>query len=263
MRIKAKKSLGQNFLVDKNIIEKIVDIGNISENDSVLEIGPGSGNLTEYIIKKNPKKIFVIEKDFQLSNILRDKFKDRIFVFNKDVLKISEELICNDRLIVFGNLPYNISTQILSKWILNNSKNVWFKSFILMFQKEVANRIIAQPNSKDYSRLTILTNWRLDVEKIMDISASCFYPKPKIQSTLLKFTPKKNFYNFNNSKNLEKITKVFFSQRRKKIKQPMKNLFKKPDEISKLLNIDINLRPENLSFNDYYFITKEYENSIS
>ena len=105
MEIKAKKSLGQNFLIDKNIITKIVNVGNISNKNEVLEIGPGTGNLTEFILKKNPKKIFVIEKDINLVNLLREKFKNQIKIINEDVLNISENLISKKKLIVFGNLP--------------------------------------------------------------------------------------------------------------------------------------------------------------
>ena len=260
MQVKAKKSLGQNFLIDKNIIKKIVDEANIQKEDYVLEVGPGTGNLTEFILEKNPKKLFVVEKDIKLIEILKNKFQNKIIIINEDILNVSEDLICEKKLIVFGNLPYNISTQILSKWITNKEKKMWFKSFILMFQKEVADRIIAKTNCKNYGRLSILSNWKLNIEKIMDISASCFLPKPKIQSTLLKFYPKNNYLSFKNSKNLEKITRIFFNQRRKKIKQSLKKIFKKPDLISDKLKIDVNLRPQNLTPEKYYLITKEYEN---
>jgi len=260
VEIKAKKSLGQNFLIDKNIINKIVNIGNISVDNHVLEIGPGTGNLTEFILKKNPKKFFVIEKDKNLSNLLDKKFKNQIKIINKDILDVSENLISKDELIVFGNLPYNISTQILSKWITTFSKKRWFKSFILMFQKEVADRILAETNTKKYGRLTILANWKLNIEKIIDISPSCFFPRPKIKSSLLKFTPKKNFFKLKNPKNLELITRVFFNQRRKKIKKPFNQIFKNSKPYIEKLNINLNLRPQNLPPETYYLIVREYEN---
>ena len=260
MKIKAKKSLGQNFLIDKNVIKKIVNVANITEKDHILEIGPGTGNLTEAILEKNPYKIHVIEKDSKLSEILKKNYENRIEIINEDILKFSEHLICDEKLIVFGNLPYNISTQILAKWITKNHKIDWFKSLILMFQKEVADRIISQVNSKNYGRLSILSEWRLKIEKIIDISPSCFLPKPKVQSTLLKFTPKNDYFIFNNPKNLEKVTRIFFSQRRKKIKHSMKQLFNNYYDISSKLKIDLNLRPQNLSPSDYFLITKEYEN---
>ena len=195
MIIKTKKSLGQNFLIDRNILTKIVDTINI-EKKTILEIGPGSGNLTSYILKKKPKKVYVIEKDNNLSVLLNEKFKDQIIIINNDVLKIFEEKITNEKLTVFGNLPYNISTEILSKWIVNLKKDFWFDYLVLMFQKEVADRIIAKPNTSKYGRLSILSNWKLDIKKIMDIKPDSFLPKPKVDSSLLLFTPKKNSLNW-------------------------------------------------------------------
>ena len=257
--IKAKRSLGQNFLIDKNILKKIVSIIKI-KNKSILEIGPGTGNLTSYILKNCPKNFFVVEKDKNLSILLKKKFEDKITIINDDILKINEKNLYNEKFIVFGNLPYNISTEILSKWILNlDDKNFWFDSLILMFQKEVADRIISKFNSSKYGRLSILTNWKLDVDKICDIKSSSFFPKPKVDSSLLLFKPKKIFYQFKNPKNLEKITRVFFNQRRKKLKKPFNILFKDNTEVLNSLKIDLNLRPHNLSHEIYYKLTKEYE----
>ena len=257
--IKAKKSLGQNFLTDENILKKIVSIIKI-KNKSILEIGPGTGNLTSYILKNYPKKFFVVEKDKDLSILLKKKFADKITIINDDILKINEKNLYSEKFIVFGNLPYNISTEILSKWILNlDDKNFWFDSLILMFQKEVADRIISKFNSSKYGRLSILTNWKLDVDKICDIKSSCFFPKPKVDSSLLLFKPKKIFYQFKNPKNLEKITRVFFNQRRKKLKKPFNILFKDNTEVLNSLKIDLNLRPHNLSQEIYYKLTQEYE----
>ena len=259
MKIKSKKSLGQNFLIDKNIIKKIVETGNILSDSSVLEVGAGTGNLTEFILEKKPKKLFIIEKDEKLVEILKERFDKQINIINKDILQISEHLISPEKLIVYGNLPYNISTQILSKWITNDNQDSWYKNYILMFQKEVADRILAKTNSKNYGRLSILSNWKLDVKKIFNISASCFTPKPKIESTLLKFTPKKNYFKLKNSKNLEIVTRVFFNQRRKKIKNPLNQLFKKTEFVVEKLKLNVELRPQNLSPNTFYEIAKEYE----
>ena len=257
-----KKSLGQNFLVDKNIINKIVSVSNILNKD-VLEIGPGTGNLTEYIIKKKPNKLFLVEKDETLCEQLKIKFQNSVEIINQDILKVDEKVISKKKLLVFGNLPYNISTEIICNWIIKLEKDFWFTELILMFQKEVAERIISKINTSSYGRLSILLNWKMDVKKLIDIGPNCFYPKPKIDSSLLHFIPKKNYFPIQKSKNLEMVTRVFFSQRRKMVKNPLKQLFTNYDEISKKLNIDLKLRPQNLSLETYCNIAKEYEKLTS
>ena len=259
MQIKAKKSLGQNFLIDRNVLEQIIDTAEIT-NKEILEIGPGSGNLTAYILKKNPKKIYVIEKDNNLALLLDNKFNSKVVVINDDILKVEEDKISNEKLLVFGNLPYNISTEILSKWILNLNKKFWFEGLILMFQKEVADRIIANSNTSKYGRLSILSNWKLNIRKITDIKPESFSPRPRVDSSLLLFTPKENFFELKNPKNLEMITRVFFSQRRKMLKKPFNQIFKNPIEVSKKFNINLNLRPQNLEPDVYFNLVKEYEN---
>ncbi|WP_440692796.1 16S rRNA (adenine(1518)-N(6)/adenine(1519)-N(6))-dimethyltransferase RsmA [Candidatus Pelagibacter sp. HIMB1695] len=260
--IKAKKSLGQNFLIDNKIIDKIINCANI-KNKTVLEVGPGTGNLTGPIIKKEPKKFYVVEKDNELAAHLVGKFDNKIQIINNDILNFDESLLAKDKVIVFGNLPYNISTEILSKWIINLKNNFWFECLILMFQKEVADRIISNVNNSNYGRLSILSNWKLNIKKICDINPSSFKPQPKIESTLLFFTPKKNFYKINNPKNLEKITRIFFSNRRKMLKKPYNKLFNGDLSVSEKLNINLNLRPQNLNCETYFKLTQEYEDLIS
>ena len=259
MFIKPKKSLGQNFLIDRNVLELIVDTVDIA-NKEVLEIGPGSGNLTSFLLKKNPSKVYVIEKDDELALLLQDKFSDEIKIINDDVLKISEDKISNEKLTVFGNLPYNISTEILSKWITNLNKKIWFESLVLMFQKEVAERIIAESNTSKYGRLSILSNWKLNIKKIIDIKPQSFSPRPKVDSTLLLFTPRNNIFELKDAKNLELITRVFFSQRRKMLKKPFNQVFTNAKEVADKFNIDLNLRPQNLEPEIYFKLVKEYEN---
>ena len=259
MKIKAKKSLGQNFLIDKNIIKSIVNVGDVKKNNVILEVGPGTGNLTEYILKKNPKKIFVIEKDSNLVNLLNGKFSDKINILNKDILKFDLNNISKEKIIIFGNLPYNISTKILTQWITTHEKFKCYKKLILMFQKEVADRILAKTNSRNYGRLSIISNWRLNIKKEFNISPQCFFPKPKVDSTLLSFVPKKEFYYIKNPENLEKITRIFFNQRRKMIKNPLKQIFENPEKVATNFKLNVNLRPQNLSPLTYFNITREYE----
>ena len=257
--IKAKKSLGQNFLINNKILEKIVGITDI-RNKTILEVGPGTGNLTSLIINRKPKKLIVIEKDISLAKNLKNKFNGSLTVINDDVLNINENTLFQDKATVFGNLPYNISTEIISKWIINLKENFWFDCLILMFQKEVADRIIADFNTSNYGRLSIICNWKLDIKKICDIKPDAFFPKPKIDSSLLIFYPKKDFIKISNPNNLEMITRIFFNHRRKMLKKPFNQLFNGNQKILNKLKIDLNLRPQNLSLITYYKLASEYEN---
>ena len=257
--IRAKKSLGQNFLIDREVLEKITNVVQIKDK-TILEVGPGTGNLTSFILKKNPKKMFVIEKDDDLAINLSETFKDQLTIINDDILQVDENLIFKNKVTVFGNLPYNISTEILSKWITQTKDEFWFNNLILMFQKEVADRIIAKFNTSDYGRLSILSNWKLNVEKICDIKPESFSPRPKIDSSLLFFSPKKNFYKIKDPKNLEKVTRIFFNHRRKMLKKPFNQLFNGDQRVLNELKIDLNLRPQNLDFDTYYQLTRAYEN---
>ena len=262
MKIKSKKSLGQNFLIDENILDLICSLGNINTEDNVIEIGPGTGNLTKLIDLKKPKKLIVVEKDKKLSELLNDKFTKNITIINKDFLNLDNNFFNYSNLILFGNLPYNISSQILVKLIKIFYKNYKFKKIILMFQKEVADRIIAKYNTKNYGRLSVITNLSMDVEKIKDISPNSFRPIPKVISTILCFKPKKKVYKIKDIKNLEYITNTFFSFKRKMIKKSLNILFKESSYIINKLDLDPNIRPQNLKPSNYYKICQEFENSI-
>ena len=258
----AKKSLGQNFLIDKNIINKIIKIENINRNKTIVEIGAGYGNLTTAITDMNPKKIFAIEKDKKLFFFLNNKFKNlkNIKIINDDILNFIKKKNLEKNMIVFGNLPYNISTQILASLIMLKKWPPWYEVLILMFQKEVADRILAKPHTKEYGRLSILSNWRLEIKKHFDISKNSFFPKPKVNSTLLSFRPKKNnLFCLKNPKNLEIVTRVLFSNRRKMINKNFKKLFNENKSISKNLNLNLNVRPEELNNEIYYRIAMQYE----
>ena len=262
----AKKSLGQNFLIDNNIINKIIKISENIENKSILEIGPGYGALTKKILEHKPRELVAVEKDENLFLLLKEKLKNfnELKVINGDILNIIRKKSLGKKFIVFGNLPYNISTQILASLILIDKWPPWYEVLIFMFQKEVADRILAKPNSKEFGRLAVLCNWRLDIKKHFDVSRNCFFPKPKVNSTILSFKPKKNNKFFiKNPKNLETITKILFSNRRKMINKSFSKLFKNNLLIAKSLNLNLNQRPGELSNEMFYKIAIEYENLFS
>ncbi len=261
MLIKPKKSLGQNFLIDKNIILKIIKSAKI-RNKNIIEIGPGTGNLTNQILKNGPKSLITVEKDNNLSNLLEKKISHKNFkILNKDILKINlEKLILNDA-VIFGNLPYNISTQILVKLIKLKKWPPNYSRLVLMFQKEVAERIIAKHNTTKYGRLSVISNWRLNLIDHINISKNCFYPKPKVDSMVLIFKPKVNkSFKIKHIFNLEKITQIIFSNKRKMINKNIKSIFGKEYDV---FNLNLSNRPNNLRPDDYYRMTEYYEKKIN
>jgi 16S rRNA (adenine1518-N6/adenine1519-N6)-dimethyltransferase len=258
---KPKKKLSQNFLIDNNIVNKIIEIGKIKEDETILEIGAGYGSLTSKILSLNPKKVYAVEKDKKISSILKNKFdnKNKVKVINDDIFNIIKKNNLGKNIIVFGNLPYNISTKILSTLILVDKWPPWYQTLIFMFQKEVADRIIAKENTKNFGRLSILCNWRLEVKKHFNVTKNCFFPKPKIDSTILSFKPKKSKFTIKNPKNLETVTRILFSNRRKMINKNFLLLFKKDKSVAEKLDLKLNLRPEELSSEMFYKITMMYE----
>ena len=261
----AKKSLGQNYLIDLNIVKKIINLTKIYNKD-ILEIGPGKGALTEQILKNKPKSLILIEKDDILSKDLKLKYQNnkKIIIYNKDVLKFNFEEKLKNNSIIFGNLPYNISSQILAKIIKFKKYPPKYSALIFMFQKEMAERITGKFNTSKYGRLSILTSYRLKVLNKFNVSPNCFFPKPNVDSTILSFKPKKKYkYNIKNPKNLEIITRILFSNRRKMINKNFKKLFGSRNSIAKHLNINLKLRPEELNCDMFYKIAMIYEDLLN
>ena len=244
---KFKKSLGQNFLFDSNITDKIVRYS-LPLSDTIIEIGPGSGTLTKSILRLNVNKIILIEKDISLIKLL-EKLKEKynsIEIYNKDALSLPIWKLGIGSREVIANLPYNVSTKILI-YLLKNSCQ--FTKMTMMFQKEVANRIIAKPGTKNYGRLSVISQLKTKVKILFDIPDTAFFPKPKVQSSVVQFIPyDNNRYNFNFEK-MENLTRLVFSKKRKMIR----TIFKKEGGSSFLnsISIDPNMRPEDLTLEDF------------
>ncbi len=257
----AKKSLGQNFLSDLNIIKKIVNLTNINNHD-VVEIGPGHGAVTDQILANKPKSLILIEKDNNLSNELKLKYfkYKNIKIYNKDILNFDLEKILKKNSIIFGNLPYNISSQILVKIIKFKKWPPKYSQLIFMFQKEMAERIIGKFGTNKYGRLAILRNYRLKILNKFHVSPNCFFPKPKIYSTVLHFFPHKKIFNgIKNIDKLEKITNIFFSNKRKMINKNLKKIFKNYEELNLIKDLNTKSRPSDLKPDIYYKITEQFE----
>ena len=255
----AKKSLGQNFLIDNNIIKKIINIIDI-ENKNIIEIGAGKGALTNEIVKKKPKSLSIIEKDFYLSKELNLKYKNNkiVKIYNFDVLKLNIEKLCRKNSVIFGNLPYNISSQILVKILKFKKWPPKFTDLILMFQKELGEKILGKFPSANYGRLSILTSYRLKILKKFLVSPSCFLPKPKVTSLVIHFKPQLSTIILKDISNLEKITNIIFSNKRKMINKNIKKVLSKKD-ILLINNLKLNLRPAEIEPEIFYKIAKLYE----
>ena len=239
----AKKSLGQNFLTDLNIIKKIINLTE-TYNKDIIEIGSGKGALTDQILKNKPKSLTLIEKDYKLSNELKLKYENykNIKIYNEDILKFNLEEKLKNKTIIFGNLPYNISSQILVKIIKFKKWPPKFTSLIFMFQKEMADRIDGKYNTPKYGRLSILTNYRLKIANKFNVSPNCFFPCPKINSTVICFEPKNLLFN--------KI---------KNINNSILKIFKSKEKVNLIENLNLNSRPSEIKPEKYYEITKIFE----
>ena len=255
-----KKSLGQNFLVDKNIIKKIVNLVDIQDTN-IIEIGPGEGALTDEILKKNPKSLILIEKDNILTEKLRNKYLNNkiVKIYNADFLKFELEKIKFKKFNIFGNLPYNISSQILVKILKLKTWPPRFNNIILMFQKELGEKIIAKFPSKNYGRLSILSNYRLNVLNKFLVSPNCFFPKPKINSLVIHFKPKNNNFKIKKIDNLEKVTNILFSNKRKMINKSIKKILDQK-QIKSISELKLNYRASEIKPEIFYKIAELIEN---
>tara|TARA_B100001063_G_scaffold216492_1_gene218226 strand:- start:7108 stop:7890 length:783 start_codon:yes stop_codon:yes gene_type:complete len=255
-----KKSLGQNFLIDKNVIKKIINLTEI-KNKNIIEIGPGKGALTEEILSRKPKSLKIIEKDFELARDLKARYSKSksIEIFNADILKFNIEKIIKKKSIIFGNLPYNISSQILIKILRIDNWPPEFSDVIFMFQKELGEKISGKFPSKEYGRISIVSNSRLKIENKFLVSNECFFPKPKVTSMVIHFQPKKDIFNIKKIHNLEKVTNILFSNKRKMVNKSLKKILNN-NEINLISDLKVNLRPADIKPEIYYKITELFEN---
>ena len=252
--VKINRGLGQNFIFDLNLTDKIVKQSKPFAS-TVIEIGSGPGALTRSILKNKSAIVYAIDKDIQSKNMLSElktMYQDRLEIITDDALNYPIWKLGESPRQVIANLPYNVGTKMLITW-LKYIQN--FDLLTLMFQKEVAERIIAVPGSRNYGRLSILTNWLTQSSKLFDIPSDAFVPKPKVTSTVIQLKPlSKPLYNVS-FESLEKITQLAFSQKRKMLKSSLKEI--NGEKILEELNISPNLRPEQLSVVEFCKIAKK------
>jgi len=254
-----KKRFGQNFLQNKSIATTIVESLQIKEGDVVLEIGPGRGILTEILSKIKCRSIYAIEIDSKLADHIHTTYSPSIKIIQQDVLSFSFENYfkdLNQRIKIIGNIPYNITSPILFHILDNNS---YISHAVLMVQKEVADRLTAKENSKEYGILTIMTNVQAEVEKIFNVNRNNFHPQPNVDSAVIKVSPvKSNFddgvdFHFDLFKSIVRTT---FNNRRKMLKNTMKKILNN-EQCEMIQSVSLKLRPENLSIDDFKNLTEE------
>jgi 16S rRNA (adenine1518-N6/adenine1519-N6)-dimethyltransferase len=259
----AKKSLGQNFIFDLNLTDKIAAQAKISNDDNIIEIGSGAGSLTFSILKQNPKTLTIIEKDHRciallekLKSYFEGKITTEIKIIEGDFLEIDLKPILEKKCKIISNLPYNVATKILFL-LLEYRQNI--DSMILMFQKEVCQRIVASNNNKKYGRVAVMVNFLCFTKYLFDIGAENFTPAPRVESGLVLIEPRDRPIFDIDLKKLEKVAGVAFNQRRKMLRSSLKSLSGYSEEWAQNSGVDFSLRAENLSLEDFANLVRSLE----
>jgi 16S rRNA (adenine1518-N6/adenine1519-N6)-dimethyltransferase len=260
--LRAKKSLGQNFLMDPNILQRIVKEAKPFDDRTVIEVGPGPGGLTREIIKYPCRQVFLIEQDSRCIphlEALRAHFHGELTIVNGNALELPLHTFgCAPRRII-ANLPYNISVPLLLQWLKHLDD---FESLTLMFQKEVAARLMAAPDTPDYGRLSVMCQWRANIKKLFDLPPGAFLPSPKVSSTVVHLTPRQSREDVP-WEALEKVTKAAFSQRRKMLRSSLKRLFPAPQIFLEKAKINPERRAENLSIKEFCTLAAVWETELA
>lgn len=260
--LRAKKSLGQNFLFDLNLTRRIARAAGPLDNSTIYEIGPGPGGLTRALLAEGARRVVAVERDDRCLPALADiaeAYPGRLQVVSADALKIDErELFGTERVRIAANLPYNIGTALLVKWLTAPNWPPFWDSLTLMFQREVAMRIVAKPDSEAYGRLSVLAQWRTTPKILFDVSRSAFVPPPKITSSIVRLEPLAEPVAPAKLGDLEKITSASFGQRRKMLRQSLKALAADTEDRIRAAGIDPTARPEQLSVAEFASLARQF-----
>lgn len=257
----ARKSLGQNFLFDLNLTRRIARSAAPLSGSTVIEIGPGPGGLTRALLLEGARKVVAVEKDARALPALREiaaHYPGRLEIVEADALRYDWAAHITGEAKIVANLPYNIATPLLTGW-LTSPWPPWFSSLTLMFQKEVAERIVAAPGSDAYGRLSIISQWSASARKLFDIDRRAFTPPPKITSSVVQLIPRPERIPACDISLLEKVTAAAFGQRRKMLRSSLKSLHRDMGKVLDGLGIDANLRAEQLAVADFARIAAALE----
>ncbi len=258
----AKKSLGQNFLLDLNLTSRIARSGGPLDQGTIFEVGPGPGGLTRGLLMEGANHVIALEKDQRCIKALEDvtrAYDGKLEVLDQDALKADLTQLGAAPRRVVANLPYNISTVLLLNWLKQLAADpTAFASLTLMFQKEVVDRLTAKPRTKSYGRLTIMTQWLCETSALFDIPPRAFIPPPKITSTVARLEPRQKPLAEADVYDLEKVTESAFGQRRKMLRQSLKNLGVDTAQLITLANVKETARAEELSIEEFCALARAY-----
>lgn len=260
----AKKSLGQNFLFDLNLTRRIARAAAPLEGFTVIEVGPGPGGLTRALLMEGASHVIAIERDdraIAAQEAIAAAYPGRLTVIAGDALETDYEALTAGRKKIVANLPYNIATQLLTGWLTADAWPPWFASLTLMFQKEVAERIVAKPGTKDYGRLSVLCQYRAEARKLFDVNRSAFTPPPKVTSSIVQLIPRAAPSPACDLKVLERVTASAFGQRRKMLRQSLRTLLPEPEPLLARAGIDPQLRAEQVPVEGFATLAKLFEAS--
>lgn len=247
----ARRGLGQHFLLDLNLTRKIARAAGDLQGRRILEIGPGPGGLTRALLLEGASELIAVERDSRIKDALAsliDAAAGCLTLVEADALSVDEAALCRPPMTVVANLPYNISTPLLFKWF---ERLELFDGFILMFQKEVAQRITAAPGGKSYGRLAVMSQWRCEVKSLFDIPASAFTPPPKVVSTVIELRPRNKPKAPADPRVLEKVVAAAFGQRRKMLRASLRQLSSDAEQLIKDAGLDPTARAESLTVEDF------------
>jgi len=264
--LQAKKSLGQNFLTDLNLTSKIARSAGNLENSVIYEVGPGPGALTRGLLMSGANRVIAVEMDNRCIDALDEvskAYNGALIVHEGDAMQVDELCLIGDTngkdIHIVANLPYNVGTALLVKWMTAEKWKPWFKSLTLMFQKEVGERVVAKPRTKAYGRLSVLCQYRADCKILFDIPRQAFIPPPKVTSCIMQITPREEDNNAPEQKTIERVVSAAFNQRRKMLRASLKGLGINPLPKLTAAGIKETARAEELSIDDFCRLALEYQ----
>jgi 16S rRNA (adenine1518-N6/adenine1519-N6)-dimethyltransferase len=263
LSLSARKSLGQNFLLDLNLTARIARAAGPLEQSTVVEIGPGPGGLTRALLAMGARRVIAVEHDTRaipaLETIAR-RYPGRLEIICADAQRFDPRPLLNgEPAKIVANLPYNIGTALLIGWLSIEPWPPWFEMMVLMFQREVAERIVAHENDEAYGRLGVLANWRAETKILFDISPAAFVPQPKVTSSLVRLIPRKAPEPCDR-RALEQVAAAAFGQRRKMLRQSLKSLPADPARLAEAANIDPTRRAETIPISGFVAMARELAN---